>query len=164
MALFDWNERPSPHTGYGDEPATSIKFVHFTGWRDPMPNWQGGAPKLSNHAIGNSDDEVVQYHGKQPWTLTLRMWFATLNDLELMDAVTGRPSTLRIRWGLVNRAGGHKATIGSTDYLVLPDTLLVSLTNRETPTLGFPEATATFRRIVTAEIPLAFMDTGEDDT
>jgi hypothetical protein len=145
MTWFDWAKRPSPFTGFGDDTNTSIKFVHFTGLHEPMPAWSGGGRKFTRHDIGNGQT-VTQAHGGEDRTLTLRMWFATQDDLEIMASLVGQTATLRYRTGIIAYDGADKATIGDTTYLVLPDTQLASLTGREKATLGFPEATATFWR------------------
>jgi len=142
----------SPFTGYGDDPNTSVKFG-LRRINGAMPDWQGG-PKLTFHAIVNSDREVSQYHGRTPWTITLRLRFADRAALEAMDALQGRRATLRYLFGLTKRAGGHAETILGTRYLVLPETLLLSLETVEIEGLagGSREAMATFQRLFSAGV------------
>ena len=134
-------------TGFGDDPAAAIKFGIVIS--DRMPNWAGGEARVHRFAIRHSNDTVRQYEGRNDRTLTVRLEFATLDDLEALDSVQGREATLRYRWGITTRAGGYKATLGDgVAYLVLPETELESLTNPDTPIGGPYEATATFRRPV----------------
>lgn len=148
--MIDWDDRTYPFTGFGDDPDTSIKFMLVKRESDDELAWAGGDAKLTTHAIHNSSDEVVQYHGRGPLTFTTRLWFRDADDLEAMWAVVGRAATLRYRWRLTTRAGGVKETRGSRDYLVLPNTTLVSLGGIQTAPWHMPEATATFRRAVGA--------------
>ena len=146
MNQYDWLMRRYPFTGFGDHPATSVKFLTITGVNDPIPNWSGGDAKLTYHDIHNSDIQATEYHGRAPWEIELRLWFGSMDDLALMDSLQGQPHTLRLRWGLTHRAGGYKEPRNGTDYLVLPDTLLVGLSEQETQFDGTAMATATFRR------------------
>ena len=158
MNRQDWIDRRFPFTGFGDDPDLSVKFITITGWNDPIPDWSGGDAKLSEHDIHNSDDQVTQYHGRKPWILTARLWFGDPDDMEIMDALQGQPHTLRLRWGLTKRAGGYQETRNHRQYLVLPDTLLVSLKDQETRVDGTPQAVATFRRTATAAHYLGFTE------
>lgn len=163
MTWFNWQERPSPFTGFGDDQNTSVKFVHFTGWRDPLPDWQGGDAKLSYHPIANSDIEVTQYHGRESQELELRIWLATGADLALLHSMVGQRATLRYRVGSVlTNADGSIKTIGNTDYVILPDTILANMTDRGKPALGFPEATVTFRRPYVSSPYVGFATVSED--
>lgn len=139
----------STFTGFGDEPDAAIKFgIDITGL-DQMPDWSGGEARLATFAPLHSNDVVTQYRGRGPRELTVRLWFACRDDLELLDSVQGRSATLRYVWGVTSRAGGHKATLpDGVNYLVLPDTVLVRLSDQATPIGGTAQATATFRRAV----------------
>lgn len=155
--------RPAPLTGFGDDQATSVKFITITGYQDAQPDWEGGDRELSYHDVGGGVQHT-QRHGWKPWTLTMRLWFETPGDFALMASLQGEPATLRYRWGLTKQLDGTKATIIDTDYLVLPDTLLVSLR----PVMGsgvvpgVPEALATFRRTYVPSPFVGFTIVGPD--
>lgn len=134
----------APFTGFGDDYNTSIKFQIEYPSRG-FPHWAGG-PKLSQHTIANSDRVVTQYHGRTPWRISLTLWLATIDELEALDGLQGRRHTLRYLWGLSKRVGGAKETILSIDYLTLPGTLLVALTDEVIAVDGVCEVTATFER------------------
>ena len=149
MNYDQWLNRPDPFVGFGDHPATAVKFLWMRRRRELVPDWSGGEAKLTYHDIHNSDIEATEYHGRKPRTITLRLWFSSRDDRELMDSLQGQAHTLRLPWGLTSRAGGTKETRNGSDYLVLPDTILTGLTDQETSG-GVAMATATFRRAYSA--------------
>ena len=140
---------PSTFTGFGDDVAASIKFGILRDRNGSAPDWSGGEAKLAVFEPLHSNDVVTQYRGRQSREITLRLWFADVNDLEALDSVQGRQATLRYLWGITSRAGGRKQTLpDGVSYLVLPDTLLVRISDRVSMARGRWEATATFRRPV----------------
>ena len=155
--------RPAPFSGFGDDQATSVKFVTITRYNDPIPDWEGGDREISYHGIGQGQ-EVTQRHGWKPWLLTMRLWFETPQAFALMASLQGERATLRYRWGLTKPLDGTKATILNTDYLVLPDTLFVSLAPVRGSGVvpGVPEALATFRRSYAPGPFVGFTIVGED--
>jgi hypothetical protein len=151
----------APFTGFGNDPAGSVKFgIRRLNGRHP--GWDGGDADLTFHRVRNSDLTGVQNHGRLPRTMTARLWFATQDDLELMDSLVGTMQTLRYRWGLTPAYGGTRETRDQVEYLVLPDTLLVSLDDRDTPTGRRCEATATFWRAYSAAHYLGFVELQEE--
>jgi hypothetical protein len=152
----------APFTGFGDDANSSIKFgIDVTG-QDTVPNWTGGEPDLTTHRVRNSSDVITQLHGREPRTLTLRLWFASLDDLEALEGVQGAQATLRYLWGITSRAGGTKETRGAHSYLVLPETLLARVTDQRTYIGGTAEAVATFQRAVGAASYYGFAVYAED--
>lgn len=145
----------APLTGFGNDTNSSIKFglVFPNG---SYPDWQGG-PRLAQFAIPHSDRTTTQYLGRDPWTITLRCHFRDVAHLELLDGVQGARATLRIKAGLTRTAGGTIQTLQDVQYLVLPETLLLSLTNAVIDLTGYCEADATFQRPATASTYTGFM-------
>lgn len=137
-------------TGFGDNPETSVKFGLLLDDQQ-MADWEGEA-KLSFHDIANSDKTVVQYHGRGPVTLEVNLEFASLVDYEMLDALVGHHATLRYMWGATKSVGGYKETRNFFDYLVLPDTLLLSLSSSYNSTVlgDAREAVAIFWRPYTS--------------
>lgn len=134
----------SPFTGFGDDPNTSVKFrLQRSAGR--LPDWRGG-PRLTQFVVPHSDRTITQHGGRDPWTVTFRLWFATVADLELLDALQGSRATLRYRAGLTKRVGGTVTMLGDVAYLVLPGTLLAVLSDVVVEVDGSCEATATFER------------------
>jgi hypothetical protein len=135
----------APWTGFGDETNTSIKF----GILAPdgrVPNWSGG-PKLTQLDIPHSDSQIIQNGGRRPWVVTFRCYFDTIEDMEMMDALQGTRQTLRYLAGVTKKAGGYIETAPhGVSYLVLPDTLLVSMSDETYEVEGSCEATLTFSR------------------
>lgn len=115
-------------TGFGDNPETSVKFGLLLDGSQQMADWEGEA-KISFHDIANSDKTVTQYHGRGPVTLEVELEFESLVDYESLDALIGHYATLRYAWGTTKSVGGYKETRNFFDYLVLPDTMLLSLSS-----------------------------------
>lgn len=155
--------RPYPFSGFGDDTNTSVKFITITKLHDPIPDWEGGDRNLSDHDIGNGL-QVTQRHGWKPWLLTMRLWFEAPGDLALMASLQGEAATLRYRWGLTKQVDGTKQTLVDRDYLVLPDTMLLTLKPvREGGVVtGVPEALATFRRTYVPSPYVGFTVVGAD--
>jgi len=143
----------SPFTGFGDDVNWSVKFGIL---RDRasgiMPDWESKS-RLSLLDMATGNQQVTQRRGRDPWTVTLRLWFAERDEMERLDAMVGRRATLRYRYGMSSDAGGTKQTIEQRDYLVLPETLLLSLTDKTIEPGGRCEAVATFSRIYVDPAP-----------
>jgi hypothetical protein len=145
----------APLTGFGDDTNSSIKFgLLFPEGR--YPDWTGG-PRLAQFSIPHSDRTTTQYLGRDPWTITLHCYFPTLTNLELLDGVQGARQTLRIKAGLTRTAGGTIETLQDVQYLILPETLLLSISNSMIDLNGFAEADVTFQRPATASTYSGFM-------
>lgn len=146
--MIDFDGRRYPHTGFGDEPNTSIKFMMIRRGNDPDYGWQGGTPRINTFSIRHSNDGISQHDGFDPYVMTVRLWFPDRASLLAMTAVQGAAATLRYNAELTEAIGGEIVTIAGRRYLELPEVELVSLTDRITPRQTPPEAVATFRRAV----------------
>ncbi len=151
----------APFTGFGDDTNSSVKFgILFDG--DTLPNWTGG-PRISQWAVANSDRTITQVNGRDPWTITLSLEFERVADLELMDGVQGVRATLRYLAGITKSVGGTVEVLIGDRYLVLPDTLLMGLSNESIEVDGICNAEATFQRSASTDTYLGFAGTtGED--
>ena len=134
----------APYTGFGDDYTVSVKFAILHP-DNSFPQWSS-ASRMSEHSIRNSNKTVVQFHGRAPYEITLPLYFASIDDLEEMDAVVGRSATLRYIYGISKRIGGAKQTISGQNYLTLPNTILWSISNEQYEINGPCEASVTFRR------------------
>ena len=134
----------APWTGFGDDYRTSVKFALLHP-EDMFPQWTSN-PVLSRHHIRNSNKTITQYHGRTPWTVSLRLMLASIDDLELLDGVVGQIATLRYIYGISKRVGGTKEHLLGGTYLKLPDTLLEALSDEAYEIDGPCEVTATFSR------------------
>ncbi len=146
--MSSWDDRRSPHTGFGDAINTSVKFQVMRRAREAQPNWTRGEARLTTFSIRHSNDVVTQVDGRGERELTVRLWLPDVASLDALDAVQGQAATLRYRWGITSRAGGSLETIAGVPYLTLPNTLLVRLSDQKTYIGGTAEAVATFRRAV----------------
>ena len=155
--------RRDPFVGFGDDTNSSVKFqvVHSRGG---VATWDGGDRKLNMFDIGGGQ-AVVQRGANQPWTIKLRLLFESLDALELLQTLQGESATLRILWGITTRAGGTKWTdITGTSYLVLPDTILLDLTDQKYHLSGPCEATAMFWRPYVASPYVGFTLLSPEDS
>jgi len=134
----------SPFTGFGDDPNWSVKFGVRKD-RARLADWESGL-RMARLPLATGNGEITQRRGRDPWTLTWRLWFATVEDLDRLDAMVGRRATLRYRSNLTKRGGGSLQTIEDRTYLVFPGTMLIELTDIEVAPDGRCEATATFTR------------------
>ena len=143
---------PAPRdvfTGFGDEPATSIKFQLLKNRDGSDPAWGGGEPSASRFRVLHSNDVISQYGGRGERVMAARLLFADAADMERLDLVVGRQATLRYGWGITTRIEGQAETLpDGVRYLVLPGTELESLTGQTRYRGGQATATATFRRAV----------------
>lgn len=139
---------PSIYTGFGDNPATSAKFGILRNRDGTLPNWVSTARLVQEPVAVSTTRVITQSTGRAPYTITMRLWFPTLDDYTRMDALQGMPRhTLRYLWGITKPIGGeHWRGDDGVDYLVLPDVLLVSLDDETVRIDGTAEATATFQR------------------
>jgi hypothetical protein len=134
----------APFTGFGDDYSASVKFAILH--PDEMfPQWSS-AHRSSKHAIPGSNVTVTQYHGRAPWSVTLRLYFASIDELEALDQLVGRKATLRYMWGISKTVGGYKWPIEGQNYLVLPGTILDSMSDERYEIDGPAEATVRFER------------------
>jgi hypothetical protein len=151
----------APFTGFGDDPNASIKFaIDVT---SGMPNWTRGGAKLATLQPQNSSDVITQYRGRDLRLLTIRIWFASRDDLEVMDGVQGRAATLRYHWNLTSRLNGTQEVYARIPYLTLPHTTLLTLEDQHTAPDGTAEAQATFRRPVGASSTYGYAVYSEDE-
>lgn len=151
----------SPFTGFGDDPNTSVKFrLQRSAGR--LPDWRGG-PRLTQFVVPHSDRTITQHGGRDPWTVTFRLWFASVDDLELLDSLQGSRSTLRYRAGLTRRVGGTVSMLGDVAYLVLPETLLMSVGDAAIEVNGACEAPVTFQRAGDGSAYYEYAVYGEDE-
>jgi hypothetical protein len=136
----------APYAGFGDDYTTSIKFaILIPDGDNGMVHWSS-EPNLTYHHIRNSNVTVTQFHGRSPYTVSMRLLFASLDDLGAMDAYVGTTQTLRYRYGLSLPLGAPKQTIMGQDYHYLTGTLLAALSDVVIGFDGLCEATATFQR------------------
>lgn len=151
----------SPFTGFGDDTNTSVKFsIGYVS--DRIPDWSGG-PRLVQHPVLHSNRTITQFGGRDPWTVTFRLWFGSIADLEALDALQGLRSTLRYRANLTRRVGGTTAMLGDVSYLVLPETLLLAVGDVEIEVDGTCEATVTFQRAGDGSAYYEYAVYGEDE-
>ncbi|MGB3327496.1 MAG: hypothetical protein WBA46_00995, partial [Thermomicrobiales bacterium] len=126
------------------DPNWSVKFGIRKDGRQ-LADWSSKV-RMARLALATGNGEITQRMGRDPWTVTWRLWFACVADLDRMDAMVGRRATLRYRSNLTKRAGGTLQTIEERTYLAYPGTMLVDLTDVEIAPDGQCEATATFTR------------------
>ena len=162
--MIDFTTRRYPHTGFGDEPNTAIKFMLIRRGNDPEYGWQGGEARVNTFSIRHSNDLVTQYDGMDPYVMTARLWFPDRASLLAMTAVQGTSATLRYNAELTENIGGDIVTIAGRTYLELTGVQLVSLTDRITPRQTPPEAVATFRRAVGVTSVWGYALYSEDET
>lgn len=149
-------------TGFGDETNTSVKFrIVAPGGR--IAGWSGGA-KLRKLEIPHSDSQIIQVGGREERTISLRVHFASVADLEMMDDLQGTRATLRYRANRTKKAGGYLETLqDGVTYLVLPDTLLEQVSDETYQVFGPCEATLTFSRAGTSSAYYGFAVYAEDE-
>jgi hypothetical protein len=113
----------APHTGFGVDYNSSVKFTidHPDGLG--FPSWAGGS-KNTEHDHANGDGISIQYHGKKPWSINFMASFDNEYDLERVEEMIGTQATLRYRQGLTRRVGGIEEEIAGVMYLTLSDTYL----------------------------------------
>lgn len=134
----------SEFTGFGDDIATSVKFTILRDLKG-VPQWQRSVA-MSQHQMANSDRIVFQSHGAryEPWTVTLLL--SDMDAYDSLSALIGRRAALRYASGITNRAGGMLQTILAKQYLVLPQTLLMSVSDARRRMNGMYTCTASFQR------------------
>lgn len=163
--MIDFTARRYPHTGFGDDFDTAIKFMLIRNPQsDPEHSWDAGTPRITTFTIRHSNDVIFQNDGRDPYEMTVRLWFPDVAALEAMTSAQGATATLRYAWGITDTVGGSLETIAGRAYLALPETQLVSLTERMLAHGKPPAATATFRRSVGAASIAGFaqaIETGE---
>lgn len=134
--------------GFGDNPATSVKFTFLRNRDGSVPDWRGG-PRVVQEPVATSPSRVItQMIGRTPYTITMRLRFATVAEYERFDAMQGLPrQTLRYQWNITKTIGGaYERHTDGKDYLALSDVLLVSIDDAEIHRRGVVTATATFQR------------------
>lgn len=151
----------APFTGWGDDTNTSIKFGILTP-DGRVPNWSGGS-KLNRLEIPHSDSEILQNGGRDPWFVTFRAYFDSIDDMEMMDQLQGTRQTLRYTAGLTKKAGGTVQVLGETSYLILPNTMLDRISDELYEIEGAAEATLTFSRSGASTAYYGFSVYAEDD-
>jgi hypothetical protein len=160
--MIDFTSRRYPFTGFGDDPNSSIKFMMIRRGDDPDYGWEGGTPRLATHQILNSSDTITQTRGRDPYVMTVRLWFADRASLVALRAVQGAWATLRYNADMTDDIGGTVETRPHGRYRVLPETLLVSVDEVRVPRGQQPEAVATFQRAVGAASYYGFAVYAED--
>lgn len=139
----------APFTGFGATTNTSVKFGILLpgGANDTLPQWSGG-PRLNQFTIRHSSRVVTQTDGRDPYTVTWRLWFDDVESLEALDALQGTRATLWYTERLTKRIGGEVVNLAGHDYLQLTDVLLVRIDPRSEVRHvdGSCEATVTFQR------------------
>lgn len=119
----------APHTGFGDDYNTSVKFTIDQPDGLGFPSWSGG-PRNTEHDHVNGDGLSIQYHGKLPRTLEFQASFDNEYELENLESLIGTQATLRYRQGLTRRVGGVEEEIAGIMYLALPETYLRWVSNQ----------------------------------
>ncbi len=135
----------APHTGFGYELNTSVKFrlLRVSG---AVPNWTG-APRIHQFTIPNSDRVITQRSGRTPYQATFRLWFDDSAHLSALDAMAGYRASLWYVWGITVQMGGVLDSIAGVDYLRLDDVLLVNVDTDDVNPNGTAEATVTFQKV-----------------
>lgn len=132
----------APFTGFGDDPATSIKFTILLP-ADTLPDWTGG-PRLTVKRIPGGNRVNVRNTGRNPYQISLRLALPTLADMEALDAAQGTTGTLRYVWGLTKSIGGSFEHLGDgRDYVAIPGVRLMELADAVIEPETY-EVTATF--------------------
>ncbi len=149
-----------PFTGFGDDTNSSVKF-QMQSDRGRVPNWTSTA-QLKQFMIPNSDRTITQRLGRDPWVMTCKLLFASIDDLELFDVLQGQRSTLRYVAHITSRAGGTVETLLSTQYLRLPETLLKDAKTEATYRSGQFTVAATFERAYSGGDTYGFARFAED--
>ena len=138
-------------TGFGDDPNTSIKFQLLKNRNGTDPNWSGGQPVVNRFRPLHSNDVIKQYGGREERVLVTRLLFAEVADMDALDSVQGRQSTLRVPWSRLTRGEGVKETLpDGKSYLKTTSVELEALVDQRRLNDGRAIATATFRRAVGA--------------
>lgn len=111
-----------PFTGFGDDTNTAVKFgIRAVG--GVTPDWDGGEATITQwYHIG-----VTQIGPPKPTEVTFEVLVDSRADMQLLKelAATGTRATLRYLRGITTDTGGTVATYLGTQYLELPDTLLM---------------------------------------
>lgn len=149
-------------TSFGDDQNTAVKFSIWMP-NGVAPDWEGGDRILNYLDVGNGQ-QIVQRGGWNPWFMTCTVELENIDALGLLASLQGEAATLRLMWGTTKRAGGTKQTILDTDYLILPDTLLINVTSYESDGVidGPRDATVTFRRSYVPSPYVGFTTVGAD--
>lgn len=131
----------APYTGYGDDPATSVKFGVLTKGR--ATDWSGGQQRITERRIAGGG---VKYRitGRDPYTITLRLRFETTADLAALEAMQGATATLRYLYGITKPLHGTYEYRQGTAYLAIPGVRLMRVDEQTIYRNGSAVATATF--------------------
>jgi hypothetical protein len=141
----------APLTGFGDDPNWAVKF-RIRRQDGSLPQWESPAAQPTfdiPNPTGGPIRRISQNMGRYPWTVTWRLWFASIAEYDRLEQMVTQRSTLRYKWGSTSTVGGSLATYSSIDYLELPGTKLLELSS---PMLdpngvrGAVEAMAIFER------------------
>lgn len=135
--------RIAPHTGFGDDPETAIRFAiqRESGYR--VADWSGG-PRLSVKTIGSS--VAIRNMGRDPYRVTWTLRLPDRAQFARLDAAQGTSATLRYPYGVTRDLDGDHERIAGVDYLILPATRLLTIGEPVIQADGQVEVTATFLR------------------
>lgn len=139
-----------PKTGFGDDTFSSAKFGILYS-KDEFPQWESELSRQSFDMATITTGgvrRVSQIMGRLPATVSWNLYFESLRDYDYMDAFVGTRETLRYTYGITSNLDGRLETISGHDYLALPETLLLGLSNPVIAVGGRVEAVATFERAV----------------
>lgn len=143
----------APFTGFGDDPNWSVKFaIEHPGVS--LPQWVSETllPTFDMPSSTGAARRVYQRLGRAPWRVAWRLSFTGRADLARLDALTGTRATLRYVANVTEEFDGATEVITGVRYLVLPETILVALTDRAVAVDGSCDATATFERPYVAPV------------
>ncbi len=155
--------RRDPFVGFGNATNSSVKFqVVAEGGR--VAEWSGGEPEINQLKVVNSGGRTITQIGEpEPYEIDLQLIFDTKAEYALLRAVQGVRATLRLLYGVTEDLDGTVQTLLGTRYLVLPDTMLMTVTNATRYPSGQRVAEATFQRSASIDSYIGFADTGEDE-
>lgn len=154
-----WDRTFAPHTGYGNDYNTSVKFTIQQNRDFGFPSWTGGTPKLSEHDHVNGDNFSLQYHGHAPRRWEIRVDLESETDLDRLAAQAGQTfADLRYVVGLTRTLDGTVEEISGIHYLTLHDVFLASVTDEIVYEDGGCEATLAFIKMYVAPAPTVWPD------
>lgn len=144
MTLSLWARRPAPHTGFGYQFNTSVKFMTITGRGEPLPDWTGG-PQINQFRILGSGRMQTQRGPRMPYELAVRLWLPDAREVEELHLMQGREASLWLYWGITKTLGGALESIAGIDYLRLDDVMLLSVQDDGTLEYGVNQVSVTFQ-------------------
>jgi hypothetical protein len=149
-----------PFTGFGDDTNTSIKFgIRAVG--GVTPDWEGGK-RINQFEIPNSDRTVTQIGGAKPQDVTFEVLVGSRADIQMLKNLIGVRATLRYLRGITTDEGGTVRTYLGTQYLELPNALLMKVAKVVNLRDGRSLAELTFQRAGDSSAYYGFSTYAED--